>query len=269
MVLQYRTYPPSEFSRHLVRYYWFLEGPGPYTHHALAGPCAELLFHYQGRFDERLSQGVSEPSFISGVSAPTTQPRTFVSADSFSLFGAYLYPQAIPLLFGLPADALSDQMVDLPTLDPEAGPELEDQVMNSPGDHLKIEKVELFIRDRLGRAPAAIPLLSALRTWVGLAETPRVRTLSFQMALSERQLERQFRQYAGFPPRTFFRLQRFQYTLRKMGNPRQRLTELAFEGGYADQSHFIREFKAFAGVSPGSFLRNQAQVAGLWLGEEP
>ena len=34
-----------------------------------------------------------------------------------------------------------------------------------------------------------------------------------------------------------------------------RAIEVALQAGYSDQPHFNREFKAFAGVSPGRYLR--------------
>jgi AraC-like DNA-binding protein len=32
------------------------------------------------------------------------------------------------------------------------------------------------------------------------------------------------------------------------------LTSIAYECGYFDQSHFIREFKSFTGIAPSDFL---------------
>ena len=34
-----------------------------------------------------------------------------------------------------------------------------------------------------------------------------------------------------------------------------RLAQIAVECGYFDQSHFIREFRAFAGITPSQFQR--------------
>lgn len=41
--------------------------------------------------------------------------------------------------------------------------------------------------------------------------------------------------------------------LRLFTNPAMNLLDLAYEFGYADQAHFIHDFKAFAQLTPGDF----------------
>ena len=50
----------------------------------------------------------------------------------------------------------------------------------------------------------------------------------------------------------------------RQGNDIQ-LTHIAQEFGYFDQSHFIREFKAFSGVTPKTFLSdNNISFVEIW-----
>lgn len=46
--------------------------------------------------------------------------------------------------------------------------------------------------------------------------------------------------------------------LLKQGNYRS-LTDIAYSLGYFDQSHFVRDFRAFSGVSPRLYLRNAVE----------
>jgi AraC-like DNA-binding protein len=73
--------------------------------------------------------------------------------------------------------------------------------------------------------------------------------------LSERSLERIFNSNVGVSPKLFFRINRFQATLNCIRkNSFSHLTKVAYEYSYADQSHFIREFKEFAGINPKQYL---------------
>ena len=38
------------------------------------------------------------------------------------------------------------------------------------------------------------------------------------------------------------------------------MTTVAYDFGYADQSHFIREFKDFSGVTPKEFLKQNSDL---------
>lgn len=62
--------------------------------------------------------------------------------------------------------------------------------------------------------------------------------------LSPRQLQRVLKQTTGFTPHDFLKILRLQQSL--LGEPSL---------GYADQSHFIRSFRAATGYTPGQFAK--------------
>ena len=45
------------------------------------------------------------------------------------------------------------------------------------------------------------------------------------------------------------------------------LTALAYESGYYDQAHFIKDFKEFAGTSPKEFYKDNLKLSALFIGE--
>jgi AraC-like DNA-binding protein len=72
--------------------------------------------------------------------------------------------------------------------------------------------------------------------------------------LSESAFLRRFRDHIGASPKTFASLVRLQRVLH-IGPSSSDLTTLAMDAGYYDQSHFIRDFRAMTGHTPGSFFR--------------
>jgi AraC-like DNA-binding protein len=56
------------------------------------------------------------------------------------------------------------------------------------------------------------------------------------------------------PPKSYARLTRFLHACSVLQLPgRTSLTQVGCECGYYDQAHFIGDFKAYAGMSPGEF----------------
>jgi AraC-like DNA-binding protein len=89
----------------------------------------------------------------------------------------------------------------------------------------------------------------------------RVAELADRCNLSARQLERQFDQATGVSPKTLARTIRFEgIRERLMFQPKANLTELAYEFGYADQAHFIHDFKAFTNKTPSEFATEMLKL---------
>jgi AraC-like DNA-binding protein len=86
------------------------------------------------------------------------------------------------------------------------------------------------------------------------SEGMRVARVARAVGLSERQLERRFLTRVGVSPKRYARLLRFERAQR-LARGGHSLSRVAFESGYADQPHFIREFRRFAGTTPARFLQ--------------
>lgn len=76
-----------------------------------------------------------------------------------------------------------------------------------------------------------------------------------------RKLERMYNKYVGVSAHTFSTLNRFHGSLNQLlHNDYSKLSDLAFDHGYFDQMHFIRDFKRFAGTTPKSFINQKDSI---------
>ncbi|MBB4079111.1 transcriptional regulator GlxA family with amidase domain [Lewinella aquimaris] len=83
-----------------------------------------------------------------------------------------------------------------------------------------------------------------------------VRDLSLAVGVSERQLQRIFRDRTGVTPKVYLRFFRFERAFLFMqGNFWASLATTAFLHDYTDAAHLIREFHAFARSTPQGLLR--------------
>lgn len=261
--MRYQIYPPPPALAHIVRFYWVYEidgiGGQPYVYRSLASGMAEMVFHYKGRFSELDHDGHPANDF-SHLHAQTGKSRRFETLEDFGIFGAYLYPDALPQLTGHSAQQLTDQMPDLVAVWGAQGRILEEQIMAAADDQNRCALLSRFLLRRLQdarqpdlRAQAAIHAAirgDGLTTVQGLADT---------FNLSPRQLERQFAAHAGFSPKRFLRILRFQAAVAHYGDRNLPLTDIALACGYYDQAHFIHDFKQFSGYTPREFFRGSPE----------
>lgn len=82
-----------------------------------------------------------------------------------------------------------------------------------------------------------------------------------QYGINQRKLERMFNKYIGISPKLFYRINRFGKivnSLKKANN--DSLTSLAYNNNYYDQTHFIKDFKLFTGITPTEFLEQNSSI---------
>jgi len=226
----------------------------------MADGCAEMVFHYKGSFDE-ITNGKNEISFMAGLHGPSQHFRRFITGESFGIFGVYFYPFALPQLFSIPACELSNQTPDLIALLGNEGAELEEKIMLADNNMERVRIMSYFLQKKIiekndERLNAIKYIINQIIHSGGLVP---VKELANQSFLSVRQFERNFKLYSGFNPKLYSRIIRFQATTQQYGHNKNNLTDIAYECGYYDQSHFIHDFKQFSGYHPKQYFFGDAE----------
>lgn len=258
----YTISPPARLAR-LVRYFWVLEGElesESYIHRTTADGCVEIVFHYKAAFDEITAADKIEQSFTAGISGQSQKFRRFITRENFGIFGVYLYPYAVPQLFSFSATDVSNQIVSLAELLGKEGAELTEKMLTAIDNTHRTLLISAFLEKRLDRKSERIsPVIHAVNQVIHAEELVNVRALAKNFDLSTRQFERKFKELAGFSPKLFSRIIRFQSAAGRYGANLPRLTDIAYDCGYYDQSHFIHDFKEFSGYHPKTFFSGSAE----------
>ncbi len=257
----YYTIPPPASLAAFVRMFWVYEierGDEPYIYRSMADGCAEMVFHYHNTFDEVTDTGIVKQGHAM-LQAQSQTYRRFVTYGSFGIFGVYLYPFALPHLFRVSAATASNHMPDLQTLLGAEGRLLEEQIMTAPCNQARVAILSTFLESKLKNAPLP-PAIYAIHHVIHAKELMPVNDMAYHFNLSTRQLERKFNELAGFSPKMYTRIMRFQSALKQYDRDAGRtLTDIAYDCGYYDQSHFIRDFKSFSGYHPGIYFKGNAE----------
>jgi AraC-like DNA-binding protein len=91
-----------------------------------------------------------------------------------------------------------------------------------------------------------------------------IESLLQNLSVTERTLERKFKLHIGITPKRFSDIVRLNISAKRMQQLKtgRSLTAIAYESGYFDQAHFIKEFKKYTGITPHQY---QAQARPLAL----
>jgi AraC-like DNA-binding protein len=211
----------------------------------LPSTSAVLGFQFRGRVrvgDELLS--------LAGVTGLQETARTYSYLGPTSSVLVRFTPQGAARL-GVPSAELLNRSVSLDELIPRVrAREVSERTASAPDDVSRVAVVERFLQELpFARDPVVTRALERLSDPNG---RPSLAAIAAELALSERQLERRFLSRVGMMPKRFARLARFQRAVSLMDSA-SALAAVAQHAGYYDQSHFVREFRAFAGTAPAAW----------------
>ncbi|GAB3558196.1 AraC family transcriptional regulator [Spirosoma fluminis] len=263
--MNYRERQPPDYLRGYVRYIWTLERTTadilPATFRPIADGCPGVMFHQSNEGALVQNQKQLPDLFLYGQ---TTQCTEISSIGTLRTIGVVFYPDALKTVFGLEADELTNGCTDLNLLSRRQGHSLAERLQNTQSVDSQISVLSSYLTAQLTQTsrPTDAAMKYALSQLIASSGNVSLKKLQDDLRLTERSFERRFKQWVGISPKLFARICRFQASLGQLrNNTYDKLSDIAFEQEYADQSHFIRTFKEFAGVSPYQFRKQTGDVA--------
>lgn len=271
--MDYKTYLPGKETETFLKCFWSLEAeaePEPEKQVIVPDGCMELIFHYGDLY----RQYTGDDTFIMQprcfVFGQITVPLIIAPSGVSGIFAARFHPDGFMPFATQPPDAMANRAVPLDELFGEAGTRLGERVVAAATTEERIQLTETFLLEHLQTPEAADRIAkSGLETILHLKGQLTVGELSEKIQVNRRQLERRFSSVIGLSPKQLAKMIRLQTTLKMLENKQvSSLTALAYEGGYFDQAHFIKDFKEFTGMSPKQFFAGNLRMSALFIAAE-
>ena len=259
--MRFRSYRPGRPLADFVENFWLCDGyASPHLRERIFPSVTfGLLFNlgdgdlriYRARHPDRCTRlpGAIVSGPYGGYFVTDRAPEASVMAVHFKPGGAF------PFL-GLAANELLDTHVSLQDIWGRGALEIRERISAERTDARRLQILQDALFSRLVRRPEHHPAVLSALDYFRRDPSRAVGKLARDVGLSNRRFIDVFSFEVGVKPKLFVRIQRFQRVLQRVHQlPLVDWAQLALEQGYFDQSHLIRDFVAFSGISPADYLR--------------
>ncbi len=267
--LSYREYPPCLELRAYIRCFWELDADEPTGEPQVIVPdgCAELVLHFGDRFERKIGPNKTKtrpPAIIMGEirRAVTTCP-----GGRIELLGVRFQPAGLKPFIDIPIGDMVDRVEESACVVAKEMRETIERVRSAaPTDRrLLLEQGLLAHVKRQTRIDNSLAQ-RVTKTLIAYEGCIRIDALEERFGVTRRHLERSFVRTVGISPKSLAQVLRFRRALRSIASADPNWTDVALSCGYFDQSHLIRDFRKFTGLTPSAYLRADHPLTTLFHG---
>lgn len=253
-----RFYLPAPALRAFVTSYYLIDSAGPLTEW-LHPEWGNIRFSLRGDWTMGTRTGPEETPRHSSLFGPTDRTRSFGTQGAF-MMGVGLTPLGWLKIVRSDASRLANAFTPLGDTLGTPGDELAATVGACADDAARRALFDdLLTRRADHRHPDERLAIEAHRILMaGSAET--IDDFATAMGLSDRTLNRLCLRVFGFGPKRLLRRQRFLRTLARIRDRLDQPLGAVLDPAYYDQAHFIREFRAYMGVTPTAYFNSPREV---------
>ena len=172
---------------------------------------------------------------------------------------AYVFkPFTMASIFNLAAAKLKKGPVALSDWDAHVSNALRTQLAHAGSTREKLEVLDhLLIQQLKHRHHECEIIREATDHMMFQVGTGILSQLMDRLKVNQRTFQRMFKKYVGVSPDHYRRICQFQLSFAQLrAGEFNKLTDVAYENGFSDQSHFIRAFKEFTQTTPHDYLRS-------------
>jgi AraC-like DNA-binding protein len=226
-LVPYRELVPHRALRPFVDRLWADDAVGAEPRRVLPDGCIDLLIS-EGR------------AFVVGA---MTRPLLLEAGPPARVVAARFRPGGAACFLREDAGAVTDRQVEAEALGLAWAGALAERDPT-------VRALEQALLERLPAPPE--PLVAHAVSQLFGAAPPSVDQLARRIGWSRQHLSRAFRAHVGLSPKQLGRVARFQRALARLQRGTPAMAQEAADLGYFDQAHMNRDFRALAGLTPGT-----------------
>ena len=159
------------------------------------------------------------------------------------------------MFFPYPMEEFTNQNISIDLLDNTYLVELEEKINEASDTYQTVRLIEEYLLNRLSKnIPCNANRMMTTVQNINEGEG-NISVLSQTACLGYKQFKRIFSEYIGLNPKDFIQITRFRKTFNILqSTPQISISKVAYDCGYYDKSHLIKEFKMFTGYTPKQLL---------------
>ena len=261
--MDYNFYIPQKKQiKNLVHSFWQLEGIVPFrTERIIPKGIIEIIFNFcSDSIETRLgNRDFAFPKCL--INGFNTDLIRMVMPSEKSFFGIQLQPSAVSKLFRLPGCELSNVAIDVSLIDHTFSFIWEQLAEQNDFN----SRINIFANWLIRKFKDDNDLREDLVNHFLYKEGDhhlKVPELSKLLCYSSRQLSRKFHEATGLNTEEILLYKKYLHSVHLIHHSRLSLTEIAYQSCFADQSHFIRSFRAFTQMTPGQYRNTKSFAKG-------
>ncbi len=265
MNIAVEEYEPDYRLKDLVHSYWAgdfnVSRQSGYTQQVLPNGCIEVIIHLSDAHCSLFSSANgwgSSPDFT--LIGMYSQPYEVRFESKVNVFGIRLYPDGVRQIFGVPPVELLAAFEDGVHVGGQSFYAFCNRIKEINNIAAQLQLSNAFLLSKIDETNKKYDYthlaLRLIRESHGAVDFT---TLLELIPISSRQLQRELKKAYGITLSDYMRLSRMNAIQRYMLSGSKNLTQLTYKLQFSDQSHFTREFKKYAGITPGKFVKNQEE----------
>ena len=254
-------YPSKELAPFVERYYNGLFNTSAEPNSSIKivpNGCLELIIHLKELYC-KLPSGNSlsyTPDYmLIGMFSRSYHVHFSAQVPVFSI---RFKPEALPHILRVKGSELFENYGDIEALLDKQFLDFCHRIREDKSTEAMIARTEKFLLQVLSKQKIQENYVTKAVKIIYNSQTNHVHEISEKVSISQRQLERKFREWIGLSPKQYLRLIRINKVIEMLRqNQSLNLTDIAYYCGYFDQAHFIKDFKHVTNQTPSSFIREQ------------